>query len=42
MYRASTEPLKTAGGVKRDDKKDEKVSAPRLEAIPASFPVKRQ
>jgi hypothetical protein len=28
-------------GTKKNDTKDEKISAPRLEAIPASFPVKR-
>jgi len=43
MYRASTEPLKSDTPLPpKDDKKDGKISAPRLEAIPASFPVKRQ
>jgi hypothetical protein len=40
MYRASTDPLKVTETPKKEEKKDEKVSAPRLEPIP-TFPVKR-
>jgi hypothetical protein len=41
MYRASTEPLKTAGATPKEDaKKDGTAAAPRLEPIPA-LPVKR-